>query len=90
MLEINTMLVPAIPACLRANSKLVNLSSATPIPFVRNNFFATKSNNSNFFQSLLIIKNFSLVIKLESKKVLLPVFSTITYFGFLREQKKSH
>ena len=51
MLEINTILVPAIPACRRANSKLVNLSSATPIPFVRNNFFATKSNNSNFFQA---------------------------------------
>ena len=40
MLEINTMLVPAIPACRRANSKLVNLSSATPTPFVRNNFLS--------------------------------------------------
>nr|ABZ08499.1 hypothetical protein ALOHA_HF4000APKG3D24ctg2g12 [uncultured marine crenarchaeote HF4000_APKG3D24] len=68
MLEINTILVPAIPACLRANSKLVNLSSATPIPFVRNNFFATRSNNSNFFQASLVIKIFSLVIKLESKQ----------------------
>ena len=53
---------------LEKNSKLVNLSSATPIPFVRNNFFATRSNNSNFFQASLVIKIFSLVIKLESKQ----------------------
>ncbi len=58
ILEINTMLVPAIPAFLNANSKLVNLSSAIPTPFVRNNFLVSKSSYSNFFQSLLIIKNF--------------------------------
>jgi len=43
-----------------SNEKLVNLSSATPIPFVRNNFLATKSNISNFFQLFLLIKNFIL------------------------------
>ena len=53
ILDINTMLVPAIPAFLRANSKLVNLSFATPIPFVRNNFFATRSSISNFFNHYL-------------------------------------
>jgi len=60
------MLVPAIPACLRANSKLVNLSSAIPTPYVRNNFLATRSGYSKFFQSFPIIKNFILLIKLEN------------------------
>ncbi len=46
ILDIKTRLVPSIPASLRANSKLVRRSSWTPFPLVRNNFLATKSNNS--------------------------------------------
>ena len=58
ILEINTMLVPAMPAFLSANSKLVNLSSAIPTPLVRKRFFATRSSNSFFFEFYPTIKNF--------------------------------
>ena len=50
MLEIRTKFVPAIPASLNAYSKLVSLSSCMPFPFVRNNFLATRSNNSFIVQ----------------------------------------
>ena len=44
ILDIRTMFVPEIPAFLNAYSKLVSLSSCTPIPFVRKIYFATRSS----------------------------------------------
>ena len=46
MLEMSTRFVPAMPALRNAYSKLVSLSSCTPMPFVRKSFFATRSNKT--------------------------------------------
>ena len=45
-MEMSTRFVPAMPALRNAYSKLVSLSSCTPMPFVRKSFFATRSNKT--------------------------------------------